>query len=236
MSTTPRYILLVGAPGAGKGTQATGLAATLGIGHVASGDLFRENLANGTELGKLAKSFMDQGELVPDDVTIRMVLDRLARPDLAGGAVLDGFPRTVAQAEALDEALAAIDAPIDRVLYIEVPNEELLRRLGGRWICITCQAPFGHTDQSKGVTGHCPRQNEPARSPAPGLEPIQPCGQQLYQRSDDSVETARKRLDVYFAQTAPLIEYYRAQGKLSTVNGQAPIGDVAADLLAAAQA
>lgn len=236
MNAAPHYILLVGAPGAGKGTQATGLAAALGLGHVASGDLFRENLANGTELGKLAKSYMDQGELVPDDVTIRMVLDRLSRPDLAAGAVLDGFPRTVAQAEALDEALGAIGATIDRVIYIEVANEELLRRLGGRWICITCQAPFGHTDQGRGVTGHCPRQDAQARSAAPGIEPIRPCGQQLYQRPDDSVETARKRLDVYFAQTAPLIDYYRNQGKLATVNGQAPIGEVAAALLEAVRA
>lgn len=210
------YVMLLGAPGAGKGTQAHVLAEQLNLAHVASGDLFREALKQGTELGLLAKSYMDRGELVPDEVTIAMIKERLAKPDCAKGVILDGFPRTIEQAKALDNALSEMDKRIDKVLYIKVSNEELIRRLSGRWICRNCQASFHESSRPPKKVGVCDE-----------------CGGELYQRSDDTVETARKRLEVYFEQTAPLIDYYCRAGVLADINGEQEIEMVQRDLLAA---
>ncbi len=210
----PNYYILLGAPGAGKGTQAAMLVLALGIPHVASGDLFREHLSKGTELGLLAKQYMDEGKLVPDDVTVRMVLDRLAQPDCAKGAILDGFPRTIAQAQALERALSANGQRIKAALYIKVSNDELLRRLGGRYTCKNCGAVYHIVFDPPKQPGVCDK-----------------CGGPLYQRPDDTPETAKKRLDVYFQQTAPLIEYYRQQGLLREIDGEQPIEAVHAALL-----
>ncbi|MDO8669871.1 MAG: adenylate kinase [Dehalococcoidia bacterium] len=197
------YVILLGAPGAGKGTQAVTVSKSLGLAHVSSGDLFREAQAKGTELGLLAKSYMEKGQLVPDEVTVRMVLERLGEPDCAKGAILDGFPRTLDQAKALDTALAGQGRRIDRVAYIKVSTDELLSRLGGRWICRNCQAPYHAKNLPPKIAGKC-----------------DVCGGELYQRADDSMETAQKRLGVYFAQTAPLIEYYLEAGNLVEINGE----------------
>jgi len=194
------YIILLGAPGAGKGTQAGKLTEKLKLVQVASGDLFRQALSKKTELGLKAKAYMDKGQLVPDEITIQMVLERLAAPDVKDGAILDGFPRNTKQAEALDKALARQKKAIHKVVYIKVAEEELLRRLGGRWICRNCQAPYHEIDSPPKVKGKCDR-----------------CGGELYQRADDNPETVKNRLKVYFAETAPLIEYYRKAGKLVEV-------------------
>jgi adenylate kinase len=170
---------------------------------VASGDLFRKALAQGTELGKKAKAYMDKGKLVPDEITIQMVLERLAAADGKNGAILDGFPRNTRQAEALDKALAKQSPGIDRVVYIMVSEGELLKRLSGRWICRQCQAPYHEVDSPPRVKGRCDR-----------------CGGELYQRDDDKVATVKKRLEVYFAETSPLIDYYDRAGKLVKVNGE----------------
>lgn len=212
-------IILLGAPGSGKGTQAAGLAKQTGGAHIASGDLFREEQAKGTELGRLAKQHMERGELVPDEVTIKMVLGRIQRPDCARGYILDGFPRTLQQAQALAQALAASGSPgIERVVYIKVSIEELLRRLGGRWICRAHQHPYH-------VVSHPPR--------VPGRCDLD--GSALYQRPDDSEETARRRLQVYFEQTAPLIEHYRGKGILVEVDGERAIEEVGKVLFAVLQ-
>lgn len=210
------YIILLGAPGAGKGTQAEILSKDWGLAHVSTGDLFREAQAKGTELGLLAKSYMEKGELVPNDITIRMILERIAAPDCRRGCILDGFPRTLEQAMALDEALRPLGKGIDKVLYIKVPTEELLRRLGGRRLCRVCQTPYHDVSNPPKVAGICDG-----------------CGGELYQRADDTVETAQKRLEVYFAQTMPLIDYYAKAGKLVEVEGNQPIEEVAKELLAA---
>ena len=204
------YIILLGAPGAGKGTQAVMLAEKLGLPQVASGDLFRAALAQETELGLKAKAYMEKGQLVPDEITIQMVLDRLADPDCAGGAILDGFPRNTQQAEALDKALSAQHKAIDKVVYIKVSEAELIKRLAGRWICRNCQAPYHEVDSPPKVKGKCDR-----------------CGGELYQRADDTVETVKKRLVVYFNETSPLIDYYKAAGKLAEVNGEGGVADIA---------
>ena len=209
-------IILLGAPGAGKGTQAVALVKEKGLAHVASGDLFRDNLSRGTELGNTAKTYMDKGELVPDDVTVKMVLDRIARPDCASGFLLDGFPRTIPQAEALDKALTAEGKKIDKAVSVAVPNEELIKRLSGRWICRGCQAPFHMVDAPPKEAGKCDH-----------------CGGELYQRDDDNETTVRNRLEVYSNQTAPLIDYYRGQGKLLEVNGNQPVNAVTKEMLAA---
>jgi adenylate kinase len=214
MSKVPKYIVLLGAPGAGKGTQAVKLAEALGIPHVSSGDLFRENLGNETELGLLAKSYMDRGELVPDNVTIAMVMNRLAMPDCAAGAILDGFPRTLAQAEALDEALAEQGLRISVVPYIRVSEEMLLARLGGRWTCKQCKAVYHQLFNPPEVAGVC-----------------DVCGGVLYQRADDTPETHQKRIDVYMAQTRPLIDYYRAASVLREVAGESDVDTVYRALL-----
>jgi adenylate kinase len=207
-------VILLGAPGAGKGTQAVAISRRLGMAHIASGDLFRQEQASGSELGQIAKSYMEKGLLVPDEVTVKMVLGRIAAPDCAKGFLLDGFPRTLEQAKALDEALAREGKGIDLVLYIKVSNEELLRRLSGRWICRDCQAPFNAVEMPPKVAGKCDH-----------------CGGELYQRADDTEETARKRLDVYFAQTMPLIEYYTRSGKLVEADGEKGIDEVTEDLV-----
>ena len=203
------YVILLGGPGAGKGTQAVGLAMELGASHVASGDLFRRNLGEGTPLGLEAKMYMDKGELVPDELTVRMVLDRLEDPDCQKGAVLDGFPRTLGQARALDSALGAVGKGIGAVLYIKVSEEELIRRLSGRWICRECQAPYHMVNSPPKEAGKCDR-----------------CPGELYQRDDDTEATSRRRVQVYNDQTAPLISYYREQGSLIEIYGEQPIDQV----------
>jgi len=216
MTTHPKYIVLLGPPASGKGTQAARLKEMLDLPHVASGDLFRENLKNETELGQKAKVYMDRGELVPDDVTIAMVMERLSRPDCANGALLDGFPRTIAQAEALDQALAQQGHGISIVPYIAVPDEVLIERVSGRRLCRLC-------GESYHVRFNPPKQ--------PGV--CDKDGGELYQRDDDKPETVRKRLQVYWEQTSPLIDYYRDQGVLVEVDGDQPIDDVTADLRSA---
>ncbi len=204
------HVILLGAPGSGKGTQAATLAKTLGVAHIASGDLFREEQARGTKLGLLAKKYMERGELVPDEVTIKMILERIARPDCARGYILDGFPRTLEQAQALEEALGAGKGKgIDRVVYIEVPEAELLRRLSGRWICRASQHPYHLVSAPPKAPGKCDID-----------------GSELFQRPDDTEETARRRLKVYFEQTAPLIAFYKGKKKLAQVNGGQSIGAV----------
>jgi adenylate kinase len=210
------YIVLLGAPGAGKGTQATRLSEELDIPHVSSGDLFRENLQKETELGRLAKSYMDKGELVPDDVTIAMVMDRLGRPDCELGAILDGFPRTLAQAKALDEALAAEGESIAVAPYIKVAEETLLARLGGRWTCKGCKTVYHQLFNPPTVPGVCDA-----------------CGGELYQRADDTPETHKKRIDVYMEQTRPLIDYYRSAGVLVEIDGEPGVDAVYRALLKA---
>lgn len=212
----PKYIVLIGAPGAGKGTQAARLREVLNLSHVASGDLFRENLKNQTELGLKAKAYMDRGELVPDDVTIAMVMERLSRPDCANGALLDGFPRTIAQAEALDQALAATGRKISVVPYIAVPDEVLVERLSGRWLCRVCGEAYHTLFNPPRRAGVCDKE-----------------GGELYQRDDDRPETVRNRLKVYWQQTSPLIDYYRRRGVLIEINGNQAIETVEADLKAA---
>jgi adenylate kinase len=213
MDTEPTYVILMGPPASGKGTQADRLQKLLELPHVASGDLFRYNLKNETELGLKAKGYMDKGELVPDDITIAMVLDRLSQPDAQKGALLDGFPRTVVQAEALDEALGGQGYGIDLVLNVQVPHEELIARVTGRRLCRQCGASYH-------VKFNPP--NEP--------QVCDKCGGELYQRDDDTEEVARKRLDVYDAQTKPLIDYYRDEGLLISVDGNRSIDDVTAAL------
>jgi len=210
------YIIFLGAPGAGKGTQAASVARELNLAHIASGDLFRQALEQKTELGLQAKSYMEKGMLVPDEITIRMVLERISVPDCETGIILDGFPRNLEQAKALDKALAEQDKSIDTVVYINVSEEELLKRLSGRWICRNCQAPYHATNSPPKVWGKCDK-----------------CGGELYQRPDDTVETIKKRLQVYFAQTAPLIDYYTRSGKLLEVDGEGGVAGVNRRIVAA---
>ncbi|MBI2885822.1 MAG: adenylate kinase [Chloroflexi bacterium] len=196
------YVILLGAPGAGKGTQALHISKTLGVAHVSSGDLFRAVRESDTELGRLVKSYYDKGALVPDDVTIRMILERLRQPDCVTGCLLDGFPRTMEQAQALDAALKPQAKRVDKVIYLHVSESELLRRLSGRWLCRNCGASYHTVSAPPKQEGACDL-----------------CGGALYQRPDDTLETAKSRLEVYFRQTLPLIDYYMQQGKLSQVNG-----------------
>ena len=209
------YIVLLGPPGVGKGTQANIISDATGLPHISSGDLFRENIKNDTELGKSAQSFMNKGELVPDDVTIGMIRDRLSRPDCKDGALLDGFPRTTVQAEALEKLLAEFGGKVSFVPYITASAATLVERLSGRW---TCKAQ-GHIFNEKS--------NPPKK---PGVCDLD--GSELYQRDDDKAETVSRRIQVYFAQTAPLIAYYRERGLLSEIDGARPIEKVSADLLA----
>jgi len=209
----PLYIVMLGPPGAGKGTQAKMLAQAFDLVHISTGDLFRENFKNETELGRLAQSYMNKGELVPDDVTIRMVEERLARPDCAKGAVLDGFPRTPAQAQALDELLEKNNSGVKVVPYIKVPDETLVERLSGRWM------------SASGRVYHA-LYNPPKVKWIDDLD-----GTELYQREDDKPETVHHRIDVYREQTAPLIDYYRQKGLLVEIDGTQSIDDVAEDLM-----
>jgi len=203
------YIVFLGAPGAGKGTQAASIAQELKLVHIATGDLFRQAIDQGSELGRKVKSYMERGVLVPDEITIQIVLERISAPDCEAGVIFDGFPRNLEQAEALDKTLAQQGKNIDKVVYIKVSEEELLKRLSGRWICRQCQAPY-HTIYSPPKTqGRCDL-----------------CGGELYQRPDDTVETVKKRLEVYFAQTAPLIRYYAQAGKLVEIDGEGSVDEV----------
>lgn len=212
----PVYIVLLGPPGAGKGTQAQIVSQELGLPHVSSGDIFRENLKAQTDLSKMAKGYIERGELVPDDVTIEMIRERLSRPDCQPGALLDGFPRTPAQAEALSEMLVDFGGSVDAVPYINVPEQTLIERLTGRW---TCRA-HGHIfhavynpPQESGICDHD--------------------GSELYQREDDKAETVTRRIRVYLEQTMPLIEYYRQLGVLIDLDGAQSIDEVTQRLLAA---
>ena len=204
------YIVFLGAPGAGKGTQAARIAQELKLVHIASGDLFRQALEQGTGLARKAKSYMEKGMLVPDEITIRMVLERISAPDCESGVIFDGFPRNLKQAKALDKAMAQKGKAIDKAVYIKVSEKELLERLSGRWICRQCQTPYHALNSPPKVLGKCDR-----------------CGGELYQRPDDTVETVKKRLQVYFAETAPLIDYYTQAGKLLEVDGEGDVDEVA---------
>lgn len=208
------YLILLGPPGAGKGTQAASLSKELRAAHVASGDLFRQAQEQGTPLGLQAKAYMERGELVPDELTVRMVLERLEAPDCSGGVILDGFPRTLEQARALDQALGANGKTIDAVLYIKVSEDELVRRLGGRWLCRDCQTPYQTISSPPKVAGVCDS-----------------CGGELYQRPDDSRETVRNRLRVYEERTAPLIAYYIDLNKLVEIDGGQGIEEVRSEML-----
>lgn len=214
MSDEPIYIILLGPPASGKGTQAERLQEALGLPHVASGDLFRYNLKNETELGLKAKAYMEKGALVPDDITIGMVMDRLDQPDCQDGALLDGFPRTIAQAEALDAALAEKGTEVTRVLNIVVPDDALVERVTGRRLCRECGASYHVKFNPPEEPGVCDK-----------------CGGELYQRKDDTEETVRKRIEVYWEQTSPLIDYYREKDILLDVDGDQPIDDVTQALM-----
>ncbi|HZT09302.1 MAG TPA: adenylate kinase [Chloroflexota bacterium] len=203
------YLVLIGAPGAGKGTQAVGLAQEFGLAHIASGDMFREAMTRGTLRGLQARAYVERGELVPDDVTTAMVVERLARGDCENGVILDGFPRNVAQAQALDQALRNEKKRVDLALYLSVPGDELLRRLSGRWLCRKCQASYHEVFNPPAKPGTCDR-----------------CGGELYQREDDTRATAERRLAVYFEQTTPVIDYYRNAGILDEVDGSRTIAEV----------
>jgi len=213
------HIIMLGAPGAGKGTQADILSNEMNLPHIASGDLFRQALEERTEVGLLAKSYMDKGELVPDEVAIKMILERINQPDCTSGCLLDGFPRTLHQAEVLDKALKEQGKTIDKAIYIEVPNEELVKRLSGRRLCRVCQTPY-HIISS------------PPKTP----EKCDKCGGALYQRSDDREETVKDRLSIFFTQTVPILDYYKKQDKLIRVNGNLGIQWVAREIISAIKA
>jgi len=202
-------VAFLGPPGAGKGTQAQTLARAWGVAHIATGDMLREAIAAGTPLGRQAKGYYDRGELVPDDVIVGMLEERLRRPDASGGFILDGFPRTMAQAEALDRMLKDHGQTVERVVFFSVPETELLRRLTGRRLCRTCGTPFHLVSAPPRKPGICDR-----------------CGGELYQREDDRADTVRNRLQVYERQTAPLLDYYRDRNLLTSVEGTGDIGAV----------
>ena len=212
------FIVLLGPPGVGKGTQAKILSKKTGLAHISSGDLFREHLKNQTELGKLAQTYMTRGELVPDDVTVAMIKERLTRPDCKEGAILDGFPRTPAQAEALEAMLSGFDGQVDLVPFIKAGEAILIERLGTRW---TCRAE-GHVFNEK--------TNPPKFDKKCDFD-----GSELYQRDDDKAETVKRRIEVYYQQTTPLIDHFRENGKLVEIDGTRTISLVAEDLLAAVQ-
>ena len=206
-------IIMLGAPGAGKGTQAKKIAEKYAIPHISTGDIFRANLKAGTELGMKAKEYMDQGLLVPDELTCDLVVDRISQPDAKNGYVLDGFPRTIPQAEALTNALNARGEAVDYAIDVEVPDDNIVNRMGGRRACLKCGATYHITFNPPKKEGCCDA-----------------CGGELVLRDDDKPETVQKRLDVYHAQTQPLIEYYSAAGKLKTVDGTQEIGKVFTDI------
>lgn len=207
-------IIMLGAPGAGKGTQAKQIAAKYQIPHISTGDIFRANIKNGTELGKKAKEYMDQGLLVPDELTCDLVMDRISQDDCANGFVLDGFPRTIPQAEALDAALAKIDAKMDFAIDVDVPDSNIVNRMSGRRACLNCGATYHIVAIPPKKEGICDT-----------------CGKELVLRDDDKPETVQKRLDVYHDQTQPLIDYYQKQGILKSVDGTMPMDDVFASIV-----
>jgi adenylate kinase len=209
------FLLLLGAPGAGKGTQAAILSQRLGIPHVATGDLFRAAVREGSAIGLQARRYMERGQLVPDEITVRMLLDRLSEPDARAGVILDGFPRTAAQAEALDRALAELGASVDHALEIDVPREELVRRMSGRWICEANGHVYHETNHPPRTAGVCDLDGSP-----------------LIQREDDREDTIRARLDQQLGALREVAGHYRARGVLRSVDGRRPIDRVAADLLA----
>ena len=202
-------IIMLGAPGAGKGTQAKKIAAKYQIPHISTGDIFRANIKNGTELGKKAKTYMDQGLLVPDELTCDLVVDRIQQPDAANGYVLDGFPRTIPQAEALDKALAANNEAVDFAINVEVPDENIINRMSGRRACVGCGATYHIQYNAPKVEGVCDT-----------------CGEKLILRDDDKPETVKNRLSVYHEQTQPLIDYYSKKGVLAEVDGTQAMDDV----------
>ncbi|MCD8045699.1 MAG: adenylate kinase [Clostridiales bacterium] len=202
-------IIMLGAPGAGKGTQAKLIADKYGIPHISTGDIFRANLKAGTELGKKAKVYMDQGLLVPDELTCDLVVDRISNEDCKDGFILDGFPRTIPQAECLTEALNARGESMDYAIDVDVPDENIITRMSGRRACLNCGATYHIVNIPTKVEGICDR-----------------CGSPVVLRADDEAETVKKRLDVYHNQTQPLIDYYTAQGILKTVDGTQPMNDV----------
>ncbi|MDQ0287522.1 adenylate kinase [Desulfofundulus luciae] len=208
-------LLIMGPPGAGKGTQAEMLVKELNITHISTGDMFRAAIKEGTEMGKKAKEYMDKGELVPDDVVVGMVRDRLQKPDCEKGFLLDGFPRTLAQAQALDDTLQTMGIRLDAVINIAVPRDKLMARLTGRRVCRGCGASYHILFNPPQVEGKC-----------------NSCGGELYQRSDDNEEAVANRLDVYEAQTQPLIDYYADKGLLKNINGDQEIKKVLEDILA----
>lgn len=210
------FIVLLGPPGVGKGTQARALSERTRLAHISSGDLFRENIKNQTELGKLAQTFMTKGDLVPDDVTIAMIRDRLTRPDCEAGAVLDGFPRTPAQADALGAMLRDFKGQVDFVPFITAPQEILVERLSGRWTCRANGHIFNEKFNPPKEYGKCDFD-----------------GSELYQRDDDKAETVRRRIEVYMEQTSPLISFYRDHGKLFEVDGMQSIEQVTQALMGA---
>ena len=211
-----KFIVLLGPPGAGKGTQAKMLAEKLALAHISSGDIFRENLKAQTDLGKLAQIYIDRGDLVPDDVTIAMIEARLQKPDCSKGAVLDGFPRTPAQADALKEMLKKLEGEVVSVPFINVPAEVLVERLSGRWSCRAQGHVFHSVNNPPKTEGIC------------DLD-----GSELYQRDDDKPETVKRRIHVYGEQTAPLLDYYTKAGLLVEIDGTREIDQVAFDLLKA---
>ena len=210
------YIVLLGPPGVGKGTQAKILSKRSGLVHISSGDIFRENLKNETELGKLAQTYMSKGELVPDDLTIAMIKERLGRPDCKNGAILDGFPRTPAQAEALENMLHEFNGHVDLVPFITAEEDVLVDRLSARWTCRARGHIFNAKFNPEKERGKCDFD-----------------GSELYQRDDDKADTVKRRIDVYLEQTSPLISYYRDHGKLVEIDGMQPIEQVTEDLLEA---
>ncbi len=208
-------IIMLGAPGAGKGTQAKQIAAKYGIPHISTGDIFRANLKNGTELGKKAKVYMDQGLLVPDELTCDLVMDRIAQEDCARGFVLDGFPRTIPQAEALTNALNKIGQSMDYAIDVDVPDENIVNRMSGRRACLNCGATYHIVHNPTKAEGVCDA-----------------CGNQTVLREDDKPETVQKRLFVYHEQTQPLIDYYKEHSILKTVDGTKPMDEVFSDIVA----
>jgi adenylate kinase len=210
-------VIFLGPPGAGKGTQARQLAEAWQAAHIATGDMLREAVAQGTPLGREAKRHMDAGGLVPDEVVIGLVAERLTRPDTRNGFVLDGFPRTAPQAEALDRMLEGRGLALDRVIFLDVPRPELLRRLTGRRICRNCGATYHLVSAPPQRPGRC-----------------DVCGGELYQRDDDAEAAVARRLDVYESQTAPLLAYYRSRGQLASVRGEGSVEEVAAEVKRAA--
>ena len=207
-------IIMLGAPGAGKGTQAKKIAAKYDIPHISTGDIFRANIKNGTELGNKAKTYMDQGLLVPDELVVDLVVDRVQQDDCKNGYVLDGFPRTIPQAEALDKALAALGDKVDYAIDVNVPDENIVNRMGGRRACVGCGATYHLVYAPTKTEGIC-----------------DVCGKELILRDDDKPETVQKRLNVYHEQTQPSIDYYTKAGILKTVDGTVDINDVFAAIV-----